>query len=363
MKPRRPAPVAVPPPPQRRSAIVALHARIRDEIASYSRDKEARKQAFDIDLRDRREASSKPQLMAESKVEVGYSCRSVDRLVDQLLRQAKEADEIADAKLVSGMQADTEEECVEDVDLLDDVATLRMLASEDTSLETTSVADYGADPPPAPGYSTSSITAIVEELRESHRKMRESTEEIRGILAQAPHWWTSPIVMRRLKTHAIRMNYHARKFRKWGNQCRAHLFVSSSILNRAGNEGTVELRDLRGQLGTYEKRRERFRQRRVQLLQVAGTIEAAGSDVQTLAAKLADPLLHRSGCLVQEVLDAASLGSDDTPTPAPPTPAKKVYLTEETAETVLLLAGLKRSVPKMGPHIDSLTRYLAVSFV
>jgi hypothetical protein len=319
--------------------IRALHDQIRRDIEAERARKHHRERGLAAD--SSQHILVRPQ--QDVKDQVGFGCKTMDKLLDELTAQTK-TDDLAEAQLLSdNTNGDVPDEG--EADLLDEVSTLRALASDDTSLETSSVADYSADPPSAPNFSTTSIVTIVEEMCASQRKMKESLDTISDILHASPHWWTSPIVMRRLKTHSIRVNYHARKCKKWGNQCRAHLFVSSNILNRAGQEATSDLRELRGSVVVYQKRRERLRLKRQRLQNIGDEIAQTGDEMTRLHDHLVPPIIQRAAAVAREVLGLEG---------PPPT------MTVESAESVLLIAGLANVFPEMAPHVPTLVRYYAV---
>jgi hypothetical protein len=319
--------------------IRALHEQIRRDIEAERVRKYQRERGLQAD-------SSQRQLVRpqqEVRDQVGFGCKTMDKLLDDLVAQTK-TDDLAEAQMLA--DTDNNDAADEgDADLLDEVSTLRALASDDTSLETSSVPDYSADPPPAPNFSTTSVMTIVEEMAASQKKMEESFETIRDILQASPHWWTSPIVMRRLKTHSIRINYHSRKCKKWGNQCRAHLFVSSNILNRAGQEATSDLREIRSQVTVYQKRRERLRLKRQRLLHIGDEITTTGEDMTRLHDQLVPPILQRAIAASQEVLEL------ETPLST---------MSTESAEAVLLVIGLARTFPEIEQHLRTLVQYYAV---
>jgi hypothetical protein len=313
-----------------------LHAQVRRDIEAYRRRMSVRE-------RDAAEASiMRPQ--TEAKELVAFGCQAVDSLLDRLTAQTK-AEELAEAQLINDVVTSYEREAeVVDGDVIDEVATLRALASDDTSLETSSVPDYSAEPPPAPGYTSDSIIAIRDELEASHRKMCESAATLQSILLQAPHWWTSPVVTRRLKTHTIRIDYHARKFRKWSNQGRAHLFVSSSILNRAGQEATVDLHELRMQYSTYQKRVERLREKQRKLQKLSEEILRVGEELGQLNERLSLPMVLRASTCAKELVSRG-----DGPPPR---------VGNESAETILLLAAMSRVFPELAPHSQVIANHV-----
>ena len=158
--------------------------------------------------------------------------------------------------------------------------------------------------------------------------------------------------MRRLKTHSIRINYHARKCKKWGNQCRAHLFVSSSILNRAGHEATTDLADIRNQQVSLAKRRDRLRIKRQQLNAIAEEIHRAAEDVAALYAKLQLPTIRRGTAAVM-ARRVASAAEGDSSASRPPT------LSVESAEAILLIEGLRSAVPELEEFAPALIEHFA----
>ena len=130
-------------PPPNPTAV--LHAQIQREIDAYRQRTVLRERS----LRETRHGAVgtvRPQF--EAKEQVGYGCKAIDKMLDELIVQTK-TDEMAEALLVNDVMVSADREDQGEVDLLDEVTTLRALASDDTSLETSSVADYGSEPPPA----------------------------------------------------------------------------------------------------------------------------------------------------------------------------------------------------------------------
>jgi hypothetical protein len=188
--------------------------------------------------------------------EVVYGCRTIGTLLDTLVNQTQMEEPIGVEETAAPEEVVGEQE---------EVNTLRTLASDDTSLETTSVSDYSANPPSGPTMSDTSVHEAAVEMASSNVKIGESLDTMRGILQSTPQWWQSPIVMRRLKTHSIRMNYHSRKIKKWGNQARSQIFVGSSLLNRAAQDATAELNELRTAEEQLQERKEKLHQRRAKI--------------------------------------------------------------------------------------------------
>ena len=236
--------------------IEALHARVRKDIAQHVSASAEQETVL------RHNANNVLQLESQNEVvsQVAYSCRAVDRLLLELTQHAK-SQEISEAsKEAQAFDARHEKE----PDL--EIQGLRTLASDDTSLETASVGDYSADPPSGPTYTESSIIESRDGVAEGNRKVLESLDIIQNdILANSHYWWASPNVLRRLKTHTVRMSYHARKGKKWGNQARSHLFVGTAILRRTTAEATAELEELQKQTVQLKQRKERLLSYRAEL--------------------------------------------------------------------------------------------------
>lgn len=232
-----------------------LHAQLRSDIAAFLAQKRGTEE------RARANATRLLHLPAQSDnaAHVAVACRNVTRLLGQLRTDtqldaapggASGGDDAAAANVSAAAALRNDAAS-------DEVATLRAYASDDTTLETTSVADYAAEPPMPPRFSPGSVGACVGGAVESIAKIAASVGIIQGMLSEGAQWWGSAVVVRRLKTHAVRANYHARKVKSWGDQCRSHMFVSSSVVNRSAHNATAELRELRSQAAAAEARNAR----------------------------------------------------------------------------------------------------------
>lgn len=143
----------------------------------------------------------------------------------------------------------------------DELTAMRALAADDMTLETASVSDYTAKPPPAPSYSVSCIGDTAAEMAVSGRKLAESGGIVHQLVSDHSQWWNSALVVRRLKTHSLRCNYHARKLLAWGAQCRSHLFVSNMALTKNALDATKELQELKKQQDAIASREAAAQQR------------------------------------------------------------------------------------------------------
>ena len=182
---------------------------------------------------------------------VAYSCSRINKMLEKLDTDTVAEDPMA---VLEAPTAKVEAK----VDEPDEVLALRAFASDDTTLETTSVADYAADPPAAPLFSDRCIAECVDVVSDSSEKCEQSISILTKLVRDHPQWWNSAIVVRRIKTHAIRTNYHARKIRLNGDQCRSHLFVSSSVVNRTAMDATADLRELKAKQIVIDERRRQL---------------------------------------------------------------------------------------------------------
>lgn len=136
-----------------------------------------------------------------------------------------------------------------------EVRRLRAFAADDTTMETTSVGDYSADPEVPDIFSETPYSESTNEMFISASKIDESIGVLWTIISENPQWWNSAILVRRIKTHAIRSNYHARNGKAWGDHIRSHLLVSSTELNKTSNEAHAEQIEIRRQLAAATQRR------------------------------------------------------------------------------------------------------------
>ncbi len=196
----------------------------------------------------------KLRLQSDNVRHIHSSCTRIESMLEQLQKETKSVDPM---RLMDQVSAANRAAAVlaTKTDESEEVIALRAFASDDTTLETNSVADYSSDPPSAPLFSNHAVSDCVSAINESIQKIKESNDILSKIVKENPQWWNNAIVMRRTKTHCIRTNYHARKVRLWGDQCRSHLFVSSSIVNRVASDSTAELRELKLRLGQIESRK------------------------------------------------------------------------------------------------------------
>lgn len=217
---------------------------LREDIRRYAEEQERRIR----EMRVKSNALMSIDELEEGVREVAHGCVTVSKLLDKVAEQAdyERPDELQDQQ-----QLDTAAET-------DEITTLRTLASDDTSLETASVADYAAEAPPPPPFGPKCITESADEMKASSQKLVDSLAVMRDVISNSAQWWVAPTSARRLKTYAIRINYHARKVKKWANQVRAHLFVSSSIVNRTTEEAAAELVEVQKQESALRIRKDRY---------------------------------------------------------------------------------------------------------
>lgn len=222
----------------------------------------------------------------ETVMHVADSCDRISKLLEQLQSETK-IDDVADAPDIVAAKADDNPE------ELDEVQALRVFASDDTTLETSSVADYAADPPGAPLFSETCVPDCMDGVKTSSHKALGSVATLRHLITENAQWWNSAIVIRRLKTHAIRANYHMRKVRKWGDQCRSHLFVSNSILSKTALEATKELQEMKQQTETIRIRRKTCEEKKKNIEATSQTLVAQVAALTAESAALDDQLRQR----------------------------------------------------------------------
>lgn len=268
-----------PAPPRER--VVAVATGHDDAEATRRRREAVREQIRDFaNLRERQRAAAADFTTMRSEKRTARSveavCSNVDRLLINLAQELDESDrtvDIVDEGINQGARrggagaprggggiAESPDPMSPlsplNAGAIDDCEALRSLAADDASLEIASVADYSSEPPGAPAFGQDCLTFAHTEVEASVRKVLDSIETLTSSLTASPTWWTTPITSRRLKAHAIRVNYHARKIKKWSNQSRSHLFVTSSILNRATRDAAAELADLHVQLVANRQRKQ-----------------------------------------------------------------------------------------------------------
>ena len=135
----------------------------------------------------------------------------------------------------------------------DEVRRMRTFAAEDTTMEG-SMTNYAIEPPAIPVQS--GIEEEIAEIIVSLNKIRDSTEKLRNILDDNVQWWNSTITIRRIKTHALRCNFHARRVRKWGNFSRQTVLINATSINKLATEASTEIREHQHNLHQLKTRRE-----------------------------------------------------------------------------------------------------------
>lgn len=214
-----------------------------------------------------------------------------------------------------------------------EVRRLRALAADDTTMETTSVSDYSADPKAPDVFQDASFSEVAGEIHASLEKIVQSIETLTGLVADNPQWWNSAIVMRRIKTHTIRSNYHARRAKEWGNHLRSHMLVTSAQLNRGALEANKELLTLKKQMEASTRRKEELEEKR-KLMRVEG--QELQKDVERLQLEqqsLSKRMLHMGEEMGMNKPDAARV------------------------EAVLLLQKLLEVRPDLRDSIDMMVSY------
>lgn len=216
---------------------------IRDHVTKYRviSDQQSVATESGFDLQEQR-ATSK---------EISNVCQEVEKLLDELETHASLRGGVSSTSDEDQSRAHAERDQAKG-----EVRRLRAFAADDTTMETTSVADYSADPDVPDIFSEATFEEEAAEMTQSAQKIHSSMDTLSSILSENPQWWNSAILVRRIKTHAIRANYHARRVKAWGDHLRDHLLVNATELNRTASEGTLELDQLQKQLDHCRRRRQ-----------------------------------------------------------------------------------------------------------
>jgi hypothetical protein len=180
--------------------------------------------------------------------EITLACSNLEKLLENL-------EEHVDVREKDQKKADALSEGTQGEQARGEVRRLRAFAADDTTMETTSVSDYSADPNVPDIFAETPYSASTNEMFVSAEKIESSINILWTIISENPQWWNSAILVRRIKTHAIRANYHARNGKAWGDHIRSHLLVSSTDLNKTSREAHSEQIEVRRQLLTANQRR------------------------------------------------------------------------------------------------------------
>lgn len=208
--------------------------------------------------------------------EISLACSNLEKLLDDLENHAslRTMDSSKPPKSDAIAHAEPDQ-------LRGEVRRLRAFAADDTTMETTSVADYAADPEAPDMFRDTVFETEAVEMTTSVSKIQQSIQTLTVILNENPQWWNSPILVRRIKTHAIRSNYHSRKARVWGDHLRAHLLVSTTSLNKTSLEAQSELLELQKQaelcskkVSDLDARKSALRKEAHQLQEEKGKLDA-----------------------------------------------------------------------------------------
>lgn len=211
-----------------------VRAKISGEIGKYASEKEG--------IRDTATRSTVGGLEEQKQTskEINLACNNLEKLLNELEIQTtlKNFDDKNDFDPLR----------IESEHAKNEIRRLRAFAADDTTMETTSVADYAADPEVPDVFAETPFNLETHEMITSVEKIQQSIDTLNNILSENPQWWNSAILVRRIKTHAVRANYHSRKTKLWGDHLRAHMLLTSSELNKTAQEGTEELQEIRKQM-------------------------------------------------------------------------------------------------------------------
>ncbi len=120
-----------------------------------------------------------------------------------------------------------------------EIKQLRAFAAEDTTMEG-SMSNYSVEPDNVPP--NASLERYLSEICVSLDKVRDSAKKLREILENNVQYWASTLTMRRIKTHVLRCNYHARRVCLWGNYSRQTLLIDATSINKLASNASSEIR-------------------------------------------------------------------------------------------------------------------------
>jgi hypothetical protein len=188
--------------------------------------------------------------------QVHVGCNNIDKLLTELQEdmsaQAKKG-EVVETSEQHQQKARRLRSNGEAVDDPHEVKQLRAFAAEDTTMEG-SMSNYSVEPAGVPTQST--MEDEIREIRLSLGKIRDSACKLRDILEDNVQWWSSTITLRRIKTHALRCNFHARRVRLWGNYSRQTVLINATSLNKLASDASSEIREHQHNLHQLQTRRE-----------------------------------------------------------------------------------------------------------
>ncbi|CUI14835.1 unnamed protein product [Bodo saltans] len=187
------------------------------------------------------------EVQRQTAREISLACNNLEKLLEELEEHVDVREKERPVEQVDG--------ALEAEQARGEVRRLRAFAADDTTMETTSVGDYSADPDVPDIFADTPYSECTREMLTSSEKIENSINVLWTILSENPQWWNSAILVRRIKTHAIRANYHSRSGKAWGDHLRSHLLVSSTGLNKTSLEAHGEQHEIRRQLAAATQRR------------------------------------------------------------------------------------------------------------
>lgn len=268
----------------------------------------------------------------ETTQAVRYGCFNIDKLLETLHQHAT----MKMLDVEKGEQLEQQKR--QELEIAhNEVKRLRAFAADDTAMETTSVADYAADPTIPDIFLDTPFTLEAAEIAESIRKVGESLDIVFQVVEENPQWWNSAVLLRRLKTYAVRANYHARRIKGWGDHLRSHMLVTSTQLNKVAIEGTKELLEMRGQFDVLHNRKESCKARLAEL-------EEQEREMQSELARLEAE---------RQVLDRKLINTGRTFSVMKPDVMR--------CEAILFMKKLAVAVPQLKENADTVAQWVAAN--